>query len=147
MWFLPLFEVAHAKASTGPLVEGLNNASRVRQAEVAHPPAQVYVQLLHSFLHTHASGPGGEFSHPVLKLGTGFGGYPDACLALMGEREPQKLAPPWAVYCTLAVVNLEFEFSLHKSLHTFHDSQPCAFCLDVDVTVVGVADESMASFL
>ena len=61
--------------------------------------------------------------------------------------ESQKLTPPGSVNFALGLIDLKLELASNEPANAFHYSLACSLAADINVTVVGVTYEPMASTL
>jgi len=63
------------------------------------------------------------------------------------KAEPEELSPPRSVYGALAPIHLELEFLRDEACDTLHHPLPRPFAADVDVTIVRITHEPVATLL
>src|SRR5690606_35041046 len=80
-----------------------------------------------------------------LESGDGLRSQSNRRLFVRQKAKTQKLAAPRTVYCAFVPIHLQLQLSLYKANHRFHDTFPCAFACNKDVTIIRIASKSKSS--
>jgi hypothetical protein len=116
-------------------------------AKIASPANQVTVESRNHLLDCHTSSIAGQFPDSLLessqtaRSNTPFGLLTDY------YTKSQKLTPPRSGNFALGLIDLKLELTGNELANAFHYALACPLAANINVTVVGVTDEPMASTL
>src|SRR5579863_3859223 len=145
---LPEFPLVAAQASSYPLVELLKHRGGMGAPEVGHPTVGVAPQFAEHALKADASIALGDTSHRLCETLLALGRDREADLSLaLSERVAQELTPKRTIHRALLAVDLQLQPHFQEACHGGHRPLPRSLAPDVDVAVVGVPTETVASAL
>src|ERR1022692_3429803 len=130
-----------------PAVKANQHFRCFAESEIAAPAPHVRSQFLHRRLHADTFCPSRDLpdSPPKPIQGLRCNNPPD--LRTSSKAEPEKLPFLRSCHRTLPLIYLEFELLRDESRNAFHHPLPRPLAAHVDITVVRVANETMAPAL
>jgi len=141
---LPLNPSDASKASSDPAIEGLQLAP-LTEAEVASPSPKVWDQLTnHPFQGDSPESPG-QFPDTVFEPSQRFVGDTALKRRIVSHSKPEKRPVPRSVNGTFICIDLKLETPFNETGQIFHDPSASLFAAHVDVAIIRVTHESVAT--
>ena len=143
----PLLAGSRAYTTSNPLIETVQHGRGLAEAEIALPSLKVAAQLANHGLDADATSSTSKGSDSGLEPGYSFGR--DSALRQLPVRkaEPEELPLPWPCHSTFLPVHLQLELAFKESRQPSHQALACSPAAYVDVAVVRIPNEAMASSL
>src|SRR5208283_1614872 len=143
---LPLDPDDATQASACPAVQRCQLV-QLAEAEISGPSPQQRVQVGDHPIQAYPAMSPCQIAHPVLEPSDGLVGDAPSRLRIVRDREAKERSFPRPGDGTLLRVDLELKTSLDEAGHARHDPVAGLFAADVDVAVVRVTHEAVATTL
>src|SRR5271165_6329226 len=143
---LPLDPDDATQASACPAVQRCQLV-QLAEAEISGPSPQQRVQVGDHPIQAYPAMSPCQIAHPVLEPSDGLVGDAPSRLRIVRDREAKERSLPRPGDGTLLRVDLELKTSLDEAGHARHDPVAGLFAADVDVAVVRVTHEAVATAL
>src|SRR5262249_25256208 len=143
----PLPPQSGPKSQPDPASEVNQHFWRFAEAEIAAPTPHVRGEFLHRGFDADTLGPSRDFPDSLLKPIQGLGRNDALDLRTRCEAEPEKLSLLRSRHRALRLIHLELELLRDELRNALHHPLPRPLAANVDITVVRVSNEAMASAL